>query len=62
MTLMPVWIKERRDDGLLALLGSEPPADAEPQFIPIERIVRVIESEHEVDGLRFAIVVLRDEK
>jgi hypothetical protein len=59
---MPAWIKERREDGVLAILGSEPPVDAEPQFIPIEKIENVIESEHEVNGLRFAIIVMRDEK
>ena len=62
MTIMPVWIKERREDGVLAILGSNPPADAEPQFIWSERIESVCESEFEVNGLRFALLVLKDEK
>lgn len=57
MTLMPIWIKERREDGILALLGSQPPADAQPVFIPHSRIKRIIEA-----GQGFAMVVLEDEK
>lgn len=57
--IVPAWIKERREDGVLAILGSEPPADAVARFVPNDAIESVVESEHEVNGLRFGILVLR---
>lgn len=58
-TIVPAWIKERREDGIVAILGSEPPADAQPRFIPAAAVESVVESEHEVNGLRFGVLVLR---
>lgn len=57
--IVPAWIKERREDGIVAILGSEPPADAQPRFIPADAVESVVESEHEVNGLRFGVLVLR---
>jgi hypothetical protein len=58
--IVPAWVKERTEKGVLAILGSEPPADAVPTFVPSESIESIVESEHEVNGLRFAVIVLRD--
>lgn len=57
--IVPAWIKERRADGVVAILGSEPQADAEPTFVPADEIESVVESGHEVAGLMFAVLVLR---
>ena len=59
--IVPAWIKERREDGIVAILGSEPPADAQPRFIPAAAVESVVESEHEVNGMRFGVLVLRNE-
>ena len=58
--IVPAWVKERTESGVLAILGSEPPADAVLTFVPSEIIESIVESEHEVNGLRFAVIVLRD--
>lgn len=59
-TIVPAWVKERTEKGVLAILGSEPPADAKATFVPSEQIQSVVESEHEANGLRFAVIILRD--
>lgn len=61
-TIVPAWVKEKRHDGVLAILGSEPPADAAPQFIPQANIESIILSEHTVNGMTFAVLVIRQPK
>lgn len=58
-TIMPAWIKEQSERGVVAILGSEPPTDAIPQFVPRSSIERVVVSEHEINGMRFGILILR---
>lgn len=57
--IVPAWIKERRADGVVAILGSEPQADAEPTFVPADEIESVVESGHETGGLIFGVLMLR---
>jgi hypothetical protein len=59
-TIMPAWIRKRDETGVWAILGSEPPADAQETFIPAANVESVVESEHEVGGRRFGIIVARD--
>lgn len=59
-TIMPAWIKEKTPEGILCIPGSQPQKDTPPVLVPTERIENVTESEHEVDGFRFAILTLRD--
>jgi hypothetical protein len=58
-TIMPAWIKERTPEGVLCIPGSQPSADSKPTLIPNEDIESVTESEHEQNGLRFGIIVLK---
>lgn len=60
--IVPAWVKEQRHDGVLAILGSEPPADAVPQFVPQENIESIVLSEHTVNGMTFAVLVIRQQK
>lgn len=62
MKIMPVWIKEQDEKGVRALLGSEPPEDAQDEFVPMERIMNVVVHQESpvINGRRFAILVLRD--
>jgi hypothetical protein len=59
-TIIPAWIRKRDDTGVWAILGSEPPSDAQEQFIEIELIENVVESEHEMNGRRFSIIMAKD--
>jgi hypothetical protein len=34
MILVPVWVERDDEKGILAVLGSEPRIDAQPEFIP----------------------------
>jgi hypothetical protein len=61
-TIMPAWIKEKTPEGVLCLPGSQPRTDAELTLIPNKDIESVTESEHEQNGLRFAIIVLTERK
>jgi hypothetical protein len=58
--VIPAWIRKRDETGVWAILGSEPPADAQETFIPAARVESVVESEHEAGGRRFGIIVARD--
>jgi len=60
MNIIPAWIRKRDDSGIWAILGSEPPLDAEEQFIPNELIEKVVESEHEMNGRRFSIIMAKE--
>jgi hypothetical protein len=58
-TIMPAWIKEKTPEGVLCIPGSQPQKDSKPTLIPNEDIQSVTESEHQQDGLRFAIIILK---
>lgn len=60
MNIIPAWIRKRDETGVWAILGSEPPLDAEEQFIEIELVENVVESEHEMNGRRFSIIMAKD--
>lgn len=62
MTIMPVWIKEQDEKGVWALLGSEPPKDAQDEFVSKERILNVVIHPESpvINGRRFAMLVLKD--
>ena len=61
-TIIPAWIRKRDETGVWAILGSEPPADAQETFIPAEQVESVVESEHEVDGRRFGVIALKNKE
>jgi hypothetical protein len=56
-TIMPAWIRKRDETGVWAILGSEPTADAKETFIPAEQVESVVESEHEIEGRKFGVIV-----
>ena len=60
MNIIPAWVRKRDEAGVWAILGSEPALDAEEQFIPIELVEKVVESEHEMNGRRFSIIISKD--
>jgi hypothetical protein len=60
-TIMPAWIRKRDETGVWAILGSEPPADAKETFIPAEQVESVVESEHEVNGFKFGVIVWKQQ-
>jgi hypothetical protein len=67
MILMPVRVAERREDGVLCRLGSEPGPDAEVVFLPSDCIINMavaegsdlgvvtIDLERAPDGVRRAL-------
>jgi hypothetical protein len=61
MTIVPAWIKEQTEAGVLAVLGSEPRADAVEVFISKGDIQSVViaESSPVVAGRQFGVIVLK---
>lgn len=59
MILMPMWIVEDTEEGIRALLGSEPRTDAEREWIPREYVVSLVYAPVEGNP-RFALVTLKD--
>jgi hypothetical protein len=55
--MMPAWIRKHDAEGVWAVLGSEPKADAKGAFIPARQVVSVTESNHEIEGRRFGVIV-----
>jgi hypothetical protein len=60
MKIIPAWIRKRDEKGIWALLGSQPQIDGKEEFIPLEHIENVVESEHEQHGRKFAVITLKD--
>jgi hypothetical protein len=60
MKIVPAWIKEQTEAGVLAVLGSQPRADAAEVFIPQGDIQSVViaESSPVVAGRQFGVIVL----
>ena len=60
MIVVPAWIQSETTDGVLAVLGSEPPADALPIFLPRSCVASCVVSPESPLwlGRRFGIVVL----
>lgn len=61
MTIVPAWIKEQTEAGVLAVLGSEPRTGAVEVFIPRGDIQSVViaESSPVVAGRQFGVIVLK---
>ena len=61
MTIVPAWIKEQTEAGVLAVLGSEPRKDATDVFIPKGDIQSVViaESSPVVAGRQFGVIILK---
>jgi hypothetical protein len=57
--IVPAWIRERNEQGVWAVLGSEPPPDSPERFISADRVESVVESEHEANGRRFGVIVIK---
>jgi hypothetical protein len=60
-TIIPAWIREHNKDGVWAILGSEPPADATDEFIEAGRLESVVASDHEANGRKFGVIVMKGE-
>lgn len=60
MTIIPAWIRKRDETGVWAILGSEPPADAQEVFVPESRVESVVMHDQEVNGRKFGILVLKE--
>lgn len=69
MILMPMWVVEDTEQGIEALLGSEPRSDAEREWIPREFVVSCVYARVPYGGLdaapgegspRFALVTLKE--
>lgn len=59
MILMPMWVVEDTEEGIGALLGSEPRSDAEREWIPREFVVSCVYAPGE-GSPRFALVTLKE--
>lgn len=60
MTIIPAWIRKRDETGVWAILGSEPPINAQEVFVPESRIESVVMHDQEVNGRKFGILVLKE--
>jgi hypothetical protein len=60
--MVPAWIRRHDAEGVWAILGSEPKADAKETFIPAEQVASVTESPMERDGRRFGMIVFRSKE
>ena len=64
MKIMPAWITEQNDDGVVCIPGSEPPVGAIEVLIPSEDVESVLISDKcpAVDGRRLGIIVFKSKK
>jgi len=63
MICMPVWVSKESEEGIHALLGSEPRTDSPLEWIPRACLESLVFAEAPaVEGKRFAMVVLRKEQ
>lgn len=63
MILMPVWIVSEDENNYVALLGSQPKADAKKEVLPKDCVKNILYSPEEHDsGYKFALVILDQEK
>lgn len=61
MIIVPAWVKEDLPEGLFAVLGSSPGADAESDWIPRECISKCIYAEEQNESTnRLAMIVMRN--
>lgn len=62
MIIVPAWIKEDTSEGIRAVLGSEPPADAPAEWIPREFIKNCLYAPADFGERKMAMIVFDDEK
>lgn len=61
MILVPAWVEEDSPEGILAVLGSEPTADAQAEWIPRSQIKNCVYGPGETSGRRIAMIVFAEE-
>ena len=64
MIIIPVWVEKEDSDGMLVVFGSEPKANAEPEWISRESIEKCIYSDLTSDdgAKRMAMLLVKEEK
>jgi len=64
MIVVPAWIAKEEPKGIWAVLGSEPKADAEPEWIPQESIQNCLYGDltSPQTGRRIALLLMDKEK
>lgn len=62
MIIVPAWIKEDVPEGIRAVLGSEPPEDAEAEWIPRDSMKNCLYAPVEFGGRKMAMLVFEEDK
>jgi len=64
MKIMPAWITEQTDEGVVCIPGSQPHAGSVEVLIPTEDVDSVVihDASPIVDGRRFGIIVIKSKK
>lgn len=60
--IVPAWIRSSDEKGTWCILGSQPSLESKEQWIPKENIEKITLSEHQVNGLTFGIIVIKESK
>lgn len=59
MIIVPAWVREEKEDGFLAILGSEPSTEV-LELIPRSCVEGCVYSSEQQDGKTFAVLTLSD--
>jgi hypothetical protein len=58
MIIVPAWIQEEKEDGFLALLGSEPSTESALELVPRSCVEGYVYSTEQRNGKTFAVLTL----
>lgn len=60
MIIVPAWVQEEKEDGFLAILGSEPSTEDILELVPRSCVEGCVYSTEQRNGKTFAVLTLSD--